>query len=92
MKHLFLVHVPLEIDTHETVIKLNGAIIEAYPSHHLDSMHGLPDISFILLDETDFFPPGQQDASDLSERYIAKSNTELLWLVLPMHRNDYWKG
>lgn len=32
------------------------------------------------------------DASDLSERYIAKSNTELLWLVLPMHRNDYWKG
>ena len=32
-------------------------------------------VSFIYLDEADFFPPGeQQDARDGSERYIAKSN------------------
>jgi hypothetical protein len=32
-------------------------------------------IVVILLDEADFFPPGQQqDARDVSERYIAKSN------------------
>jgi hypothetical protein len=38
-------------------------------------MRGLPNVSFILLDEADFFPPGQQqDARDVSERYIAKSN------------------
>ena len=54
--------------------------IEAYPSHHLDAMRGLPNISFILLDEADFFPPGQQsDARNVSERYIAKSNP---WIVM----------
>jgi hypothetical protein len=43
-------------------------------------MRGLPNVSFILLDEADFFPPGQQrDARDVSERYIAKSNP---WIVM----------
>jgi hypothetical protein len=69
-----------KFDTKETVIQLNGVHIEAYPSHHLDSMRGLPNVSFILLDEADFFPPGQQqDARDVSERYIAKSNP---WIVM----------
>ena len=67
-------------DTKETVIELNGVHIDAYPSHHLDSMRGLKDVSFIYLDEADFFPPGQQqDARDVSERYIAKSNP---WIVM----------
>ena len=62
-------------DSKETVIGLNGLHVEAYPSHHLDSMRGLTDVSFIYLDEADFFPPGEQaDARDVSERYIAKSN------------------
>ena len=67
-------------DSKETVIELNGCHIEAYPSHHLDSMRGLTNVSFIYLDEADFFPPGQQqDARDVSERYIAKSNP---WIVM----------
>jgi hypothetical protein len=67
-------------DSKETVIELNGVHIEAYPSHHLDAMRGLKDVSFIYLDEADFFPPGQQqDARDVSERYIAKSNP---WIVM----------
>ncbi len=50
------------------------------PTHHLAAMRGLPVVSFILLDEADFFPPGQQqDARDVSERYIAKSNP---WIVM----------
>ena len=62
-------------DTKETVIELNNVKIETFPSHHFDAMRGLPYVSFILLDEADFFPPGQQqDARDVSERYIAKSN------------------
>ena len=70
----------IQFDTKETVIELNGVHIEAYPSHHLDSMRGLTNISFIYLDEADFFPPGQQqDARDVSERYIAKSNP---WIVM----------
>jgi late competence protein required for DNA uptake (superfamily II DNA/RNA helicase) len=69
-----------KFDTKETVIELNGVHIEAYPSHHLDSMRGLANVSFIYLDEADFFPPGQQqDARDVSERYIAKSNP---WIVM----------
>jgi hypothetical protein len=71
---------PIRFDTKETVIELNGVHIEAYPSHHLDAMRGLKDVSFIYLDEADFFPPSQQlDARDVSERYIAKSNP---WIVM----------
>jgi hypothetical protein len=46
-------------DTKETVVELNGVKIEAFPSHHLDAMRGLPNVSFILLDEADFFPPAR---------------------------------
>lgn len=43
----------------ETVLNLNDVHIEAYPSHHLDSMRGLANVSFIYLDEADFFPDSQ---------------------------------
>jgi hypothetical protein len=80
MKKLFTDNGLVSFDSKETVIELNGVHIEAYPAHHLDAMRGLPDVSFILLDEADFFPPGeQQDARDVSERYIAKSNP---WIVM----------
>ena len=74
----------ITFDTKETVIELNGVKIEAFPSHHLDAMRGLPNVSFILLDEADFFPPGQQaDARDVSERYIAKSNPYIVMVSTP---------
>ncbi len=80
MKSLFLTINIATFDTKETVIDLNGCHIEAYPSHHLDAMRSLTSPKFILLDEADFFPPGQQqDARDVSERYIAKSNP---WIVM----------
>ena len=76
MKELFASSKDLiTLDTKETVIELNNIKLEAFPSHHLDSMRGLPNVSFILLGEADFFPTAQQaDARDVSERYIAKSN------------------
>ena len=80
MKALFGDAIKSSFDTKETVIELNGVHIEAYPSHHLDAMRGLANLSFIYIDEGDFFPPGQkQDARDVSERYIGKSNP---WIVL----------
>ncbi len=81
LKRLFIDNGLVTFDSkEETVIELNGVHIEAYPSHHLDAMRGLSDVSFVLLDEADFFPPGQQqDARDVSERYIAKSNP---WIVM----------
>lgn len=75
---------PIIFDTKETILELNGVKIEAFPSHHLDAMRGLPNVSFILLDEADFFPPSQQqDARDVSERYIAKSNPYIVMVSTP---------
>ena len=66
MKKLFADNGLVSFDSKETVIELNGVHIEAYPSHHLDAMRGLSNVSFLLLDEADFFPPGQQqDARDV---------------------------
>jgi hypothetical protein len=79
-------------DTKETVIELNGVKIEAFPSHHLDAMRGLPNVSLILLDEADFFPPGQQaDARDVSERYIAKSNPYIVMVSTPNAPDDLFE-
>jgi hypothetical protein len=84
LKRLFAGKGLITFDTKETVIELNGVKIEAFPSHHLDAMRGLPNVSFILLDEADFFPPGQQaDARDVSERYIAKSNPYIVMVSTP---------
>ena len=47
MKKLFTDKGLVSFDNKETVIELNGVHIEAYPSHHLDSMRGLKDVSFI---------------------------------------------
>jgi hypothetical protein len=52
----------------------------AVPSNHLDAYRSLEQPKFIFLDEADFFRPSdQQDARDVSERYIAKSNP---WIVM----------
>ena len=58
MKNLFRESLNVTFDTKETVIELNGVHIEAYPSNHLDSARGLQDVSFIFLDECDFFRRG----------------------------------
>jgi hypothetical protein len=84
MKALFRGESLVTFDTKETIIELNNVKIEAFPSHHLDAMRGLQNVSFILLDEADFFPPGQQqDARDVSERYIAKSNPYIVMVSTP---------
>lgn len=70
--------------TKETVIDINRVRIEAFPSHHLDAMRGLDKVSFIFLDEADFFPKNQQqDARDVSERYIGKSNAYIAMVSTP---------
>jgi hypothetical protein len=74
----------IRFETSETVLELNGVRLEAFPSHHLDAMRGLTNVSFIFLDEADFFPPGeQQDARDVSERYIAKSDPYIVMVSTP---------
>jgi hypothetical protein len=56
LRALFLQKSNVIFDSKETVVDLNECHKEAYPSHHLDSMRGLADVSFIYLDEADFSP------------------------------------
>jgi hypothetical protein len=71
-------------NTKETVLVLNHCIIEVYPSHHLDAMRGLTDVKLILIDEGDFFPPGEQEnARIVSERYIGKSDPIIVMVSTP---------
>src|SRR3990167_4453505 len=49
----------IDFKTKETVCILNGNRIEAFPSHHVASAHGL-NPQCVFLDEGDLFPIGQQ--------------------------------
>src|SRR5215203_7393332 len=82
----------IKFEDKETVCELNDVRIEAFPSHHLDSMRGLDNVSFILLDEADFFPLGQQqEARAISERYIAKSNPYIVMVSTPNRPEDLFE-
>jgi hypothetical protein len=93
MKKLFVGKLHNTFDTKETVIELNGIKVGAFQSRHLDAMRGLSNVSLILLDEADFFPPGQQqDARDVSERYVAKSNPYIVMVSTPNARDGFFEG
>jgi len=82
-KRLFY-NVGITFEDKNTVVNLGQVKIEAFPSHHLDAMRGLTNVKFILLDEADFFPKGQQQqARDVSERYIGKSNAMIAMVSTP---------
>lgn len=81
LKHLFDA---VSFEDKNTVLNLGNVKIEAFPSHHLDSMRGLPNVKFILLDEADFFPKSQQqEARTVSERYIGKSDSYIVMVSTP---------
>jgi len=47
-------------------------------------MRGLKDVSFIYLDEADFFRTGEQkNARDTAERYIGKSSPWIVFVSTP---------
>jgi hypothetical protein len=63
--------------TASTVAELNGVKVEAFPSHHVDTMRGLDNVKFILSDETDYYPPFQQtEVRAVMEGYIGKPNSD----------------
>ncbi len=81
MKNLFInAEIIKSFDTKQTTLILNGVLIQAYPSDHLDDARGIPNVSFIYVDEAAFFSnKEQQNLRDITERYIIKSNP---WIVL----------
>jgi hypothetical protein len=67
----------------ESVIKLNGCKVEAFPTENLAAARGL-NPRVILLDEADFFPPSKQDeARTVAERYIPKTNPWIAMVSTP---------
>jgi late competence protein required for DNA uptake (superfamily II DNA/RNA helicase) len=60
-----------------TIAILNGIRIEAFPSHHVDTMRGLDKVKCIMSDETDYYPPFQQrEVRAVMEGYIGKPNSD----------------
>ena len=79
----------ITFETNQTVVELNGCRIEAFPSHHVDTMRGLTDVKFVLLDEATFFTIGQQqEVRDASERYIAKVDPYIIMISTPNRPDD----
>ena len=84
LKGIFEPKLGITFQNKETVLELNGCIIEAYPSNHLDSFRALDSPKFILLDEADMFRKGEQeDVRHVSERYIGKSNPYIVMVSTP---------
>lgn len=66
-------------DQTKVILPPNNVTIQSYPSHNVDSFRGLPKVSIVLIDEGDFFPPGQQQAvRDAAERYLGKSKAKII--------------
>jgi hypothetical protein len=79
----------LIFDTKETVLVINGCLIQAFPSHHLDVMRGLTNVAIVFQDEASFFEINQaNDAIDVSQRYIAKSDPYLIVVSTPNKPGD----
>jgi hypothetical protein len=84
MKALFEEKLGITFANKETVLDLNGCVIEAFPSNHLDAFRSLTNPKFILLDEADFFRKSEQeDVRHVSERYIAKSDPFIVMVSTP---------
>jgi hypothetical protein len=91
MKALFE-HQEKYFDSKETVLKLNGCTIEAYPSNHIDAFRSLTNPKFILIDEGDFFRKNEQeDVRHVAERYIAKSDPFIVMVSTPNAPNGLFQ-
>lgn len=72
------------IEDKESVIQLERCRIRAFPSGHMGALRGQTNMKFILLDEADFFKPDQQqEAKDVSEGYIPKSDPQIVMISTP---------
>src|SRR6185503_3486339 len=68
----------------ETTLILNGCRIRAFPSHSIAAFRGQEKMSFILIDEGDFFPKGQQkNVRNVVEGYIPKTHPFIAMVSTP---------
>ena len=65
-------------------VVLNDVTITAYPSNHMDTMRGQPNVSMSFVDEGDFFPPREQaNVLTIPTRYVGKSQTWIAMISTP---------
>ena len=84
LKAIFEPRLGIIFQDKETVLNLNGCVIESFPSNHLDSFRSLTNPAFILLDESDMFRKSEQDnVRHVSERYVGKSDPFLVMISTP---------
>ena len=84
LKRLFLPKLGITFGTKETVLFLNSVKIQAFPSHNLSAMRGIPNVSVIFSDETDFTRVSESsELIDVIERYLAKSNPYIILVSTP---------
>ena len=84
LKAIFSNKLGIYFTNKETVLELNGCMIEAYPSNNIDSFRSLTNPKFIFLDEGDMFRKGEQEqVRDVSERYIGKSDPYIVMVSTP---------
>ena len=84
LKGIFSNKLGIYFTNKETVLELNGCMIEAYPSNHIDSFRSLTNPKFIFLDEADMFRKGEQEeVRHVSERYIGKSDPYIVMVSTP---------
>lgn len=68
------------LEGHAKELVINDVTITVFPSNHLDAMRGLPNVSLVLIDEGDYFPPNEQlNVLTVATRYVAKSGS---WIVM----------
>ena len=74
-----------------TILKIRGVTIRAYPSNHLAAMRGIPVVSFIFLDEAAYFgKKEQEEIRPLIDPYIPKSNPYLVVCSTPNTPWDWY--
>lgn len=77
---------PLKVleETERTIARFLNVQIEAFPSHHLDTMRGDVDVKFIYIDEADFFPISQQnEVRRMAEGYLGKTDPYIVFVSTP---------
>lgn len=68
----------------KTVAWLNHVKIQAFPSHNINAIRGLPKVGFVDYDEFAFFPTKQAEISmDAGLRYITKYHSQFVGTSTP---------
>lgn len=75
MKSLLYDKLKISFDSNDRQLIINGCRIQAYPAKEPKALHGLTNLSFLFMDEYDFFSKSLfNDVIFAAERYFPKSN------------------